>query len=204
VKKNYALPLLLMVVFAVSRWPGVLPANFSAAYALVFCAGLYFPGRLGWVIPLGTLLITDLVLTKFAYHSDLSFKVFIMDMAPNYLGYAGLILLGRGLGSGKKSWLTLVCGGVVGAFVFYIVSNIGAWLTMPQYAKTLSGLIQALTVGLPGLPHTWTFFLKSLSSTGLFTGLFVGAVKMLEASESAEEKREPTPEIEAEPEEAKN
>ena len=45
------LPLALMGVFALSRLPGCLPANFSAAYALMFCAGVYFPGRLAWWPP---------------------------------------------------------------------------------------------------------------------------------------------------------
>lgn len=202
-KKNYALPLVLMVVFALSRWPGVMPANFSPAYAIVFCAGLYFPGWMAWVIPLGTMLVSDLLISKFGYHVEFSFSEFFTNMAPNYLSYGLLILLGRGLGRGNRSWLTLVCGGIVGAFFFYIVTNIASWLTDPGYQKTLQGLIQALTTGLPGFPHTWEFFRNTLMSGGLFSGLFVGAVKLLEPSESAEEKREPTPEVEPEPEEAK-
>jgi len=42
--KRFALPLALMLVFALSRIPGMLPQNFSAAYALAFCGGLYFSG----------------------------------------------------------------------------------------------------------------------------------------------------------------
>jgi hypothetical protein len=56
------LPALLLVAFALTRWPGLLPNNFSAAYALAFCAGAFFPRTLGWWLPLGTLLITDLIL----------------------------------------------------------------------------------------------------------------------------------------------
>lgn len=193
-----------MLVFALSRWPGVMPGNFSAVYAMVFCAGLYFSGWMAWVVPLGTLLVSDLVINEFAYHVEFSFHVFLVKMAPNYISYGLLILLGRGLGHGKRSWLTLVCGGIVGAFIFYLVTNFASWLTDPGYPKTLQGLIQALTTGLPGFPHTWTFFLRTLMSGGLFSGLFVGAVKLLEPSESAEEKREPAPEPEPEPEEAKS
>ena len=42
------LPLLLIVVFALSRWPGVMPDNFSTVYALVFCAGVFLPRALAW------------------------------------------------------------------------------------------------------------------------------------------------------------
>src|SRR5271157_36319 len=45
VKKRLVWPVLLIVVFALSRWPGLMPPNFSAAYAILFCAGLYLPGR---------------------------------------------------------------------------------------------------------------------------------------------------------------
>ena len=37
-KKELFLPVTLVLVFALSRIPGCLPENFSAAYALMFCA----------------------------------------------------------------------------------------------------------------------------------------------------------------------
>jgi hypothetical protein len=91
----------LMVVLACSRWPGVMPANFSAAYALAFCAGLYFPKVMAWVLPLATLLIT-----------------------------------------------------------------------------------------VPGYPPTWTFFWKTLLSSGLFSGLFIGSMKAVESMEEAKQEEE--------------
>lgn len=45
-KTKLFLPLVFLGVFALSRLPGCLPNNFSAAYALMFCAGVYFRGRL--------------------------------------------------------------------------------------------------------------------------------------------------------------
>ena len=54
-KKRAPWPVLLLVLFvaslALSRWPKLMPQNFSAVYAIMFCAGLYFPGRRGWIIP---------------------------------------------------------------------------------------------------------------------------------------------------------
>jgi hypothetical protein len=43
-----------------------------------------------------------------------------------------------------------------------------------------------LTIGQPGHAQTWEFFRNTLSSGGLFTGLFVGAMKMTEAAEEDE------------------
>ena len=92
---------------------------------------------------------------------------------------------------------------MIGALLFYIVTNTGAWLSLP-YAKTLAGWIQAITTGLPGYPPTWQFFRNTLLSGGLFTGLFAGAMKLTEspeASEAAEEKEkeESTKDPDAEP-----
>src|SRR5439155_10077494 len=87
-KWNLWLPVLLMLVFACTRWPALWPeslSNFSAAYALAFCAGVYFPRRLAWWLPLGTLLVTDILLNLFYYHTS-ALTIF---MTVNYLAYAG-------------------------------------------------------------------------------------------------------------------
>lgn len=181
-----------MAVFALTRWPGVMPPNFSAAYALAFCAGVYFPRRLAWWLPLTTLLVTDVVMNVFYYEvPPLEDRMFW-----NYLAYAAIIFLGQRF-KPQASWLALLGGGLAGAILFYLVTNTVSWLMDPAYAKTLFGWIQALTVGTPGWPHTWEFFRNTLLSGGLFTGLFAGAMKLGSAEEPEEE-----PEPESEPEEA--
>jgi hypothetical protein len=188
-KCNVWLPIVLMLVFALTRWPGLMPQNFSAAYALVFCAGIYFPRHLVWWLPLGTLLATDILLNLFYYHT----AAVSVYMAVNYVAYAILIWWGR-RHSPKASWLRLVLGGLLGAVVFYFVTNTAAWLQNPEYPKTITGWFQALTTGIPGLPPTWTFFRNTLLSGGLFSGLFVGAMKLSEGAESAQEKELPAAE----------
>jgi hypothetical protein len=203
VKKGYVWPILLIVVFALSRWPGLMPPNFSAAYAIVFCAGLYLPGRLGWIVPLGVLAGSDLLISL-CFYPQYGFSPgrFVVDQAPNYLAYAGLIGLGRLFGAKRPLWL-LTGGGLIGALLFYLVTNTASWISLP-YVKTLAGWIQALSRGLPPYPPTWEFFRNTLISGGLFTGLFAGAMKMTVSAEEKEaegekEKEEPAKEPEAEP-----
>ena len=50
---------------------------------------------------------------------------------------------------------------------------------MMGYEKTLAGWLRALTTGMPGYPPTWEFFRGTLLSGGLFSGLFVGAMKLV-------------------------
>ena len=160
----------------------MLPLNFSAAYAVAFCAGAYFPGRLAWSLPLGVLLVTDLLLNVFYYHVP----AVSAYMLTNYLAYAVIISLGRRF-TAKSSWLKLTGGGLLGAVLFYLVTNTVSWLQNPVYAKTLAGWVQALTTGQPGYPPTWEFFRNTLLSGGLFTGLFAGAMKSSEKMETTEE-----------------
>jgi hypothetical protein len=207
-KKNVLWPVLLIVVFALSRWPGLMPANFSATYALVFCAGLYLSGPLGWIVPLVVLLGSDLLLSLFFYkgsYGPFTLSGFLLGQAPNYLGYAGLFVLGRSLGP-KRSWWMSLGGGIIGALWFYIVTNTAAWMSLAPYQKTLAGWIQAITTGLPGYPQTWTFFRNTILSGGLFTGLFVAAMKLTEAepAEEKEKEKEASHEPEAKPAEAES
>ncbi len=176
-----------MVAFAFTRWPGVMPWNFSAAYALAFCAGLYFPTVLAWMLPLATLLVTDLLLNAFYYRFP--WAGFPAGILPNYIGYAAFIGLGI-LFRSKRAFWKLMCGSLLGAVVFYVISNTAAWLTLPQYSKTFFGWVQALTTGLPGYPPTWMFFWKTLLSSGLFSGLFIGSMKAVESMEEAKETEE--------------
>lgn len=194
-KSPYLLPAVLILIFAFSRWPGLMPDNFSAVYAMAFCAGIYFPTGRGLLTLFSVLIGTDVAMNLFYYHVS----AFDWLMLPNYIAYLLIAGFGRRFNP-RWNWLTLVCGGLLGAVIFYLVSNTGAWLQNPEYPRTLAGWIQALTVGTPGWPHTWEFFRNTLLSGGLFTGLFAGAVKL--SPSSAPEEKEEEEESE-EPEKAK-
>ena len=188
-----------MLVFALSRIPGMMPQNFSAAYALAFCGGVYFSGAMAWWLPMGTLLGTDILLNVFYYHEP----IFTPYMALKTAAFLGLVALGR-LFSPRANPLKLIGGGLLGALLFYLVTNTASWLNDSAYAKNFAGWIQALTVGRPDFhPTTLEFLRNTLLSGGLFTGLFVAAMKLSAAAESPADKkagaRDDKPE--AEPEE---
>jgi hypothetical protein len=196
-KPKLLLLIVLMLVFAITRWPGLMPPNFSAAYGLAFCAGVYFAGGLAWLLPLGAFLVTDVLLNLFYYQTG----IFDVSMLVNYAAFAAIILLGRSF-KPTASWLSLLAGGLAGALLFYFLTNSASWLLNPLYPKSLLGWIQALTIGTPGWPHTWEFFRNTLLSGGLFAGLFAGAMKLSEALEAPEEQESAEPE-EVAPEETK-
>lgn len=201
-----------MFVFALSRIPGMLPQNFSAVYALVFCAGVYFVGRMSWWLPLATLLVTDIGLNF--YYQSLGFDVWtprkIIYLVCNYGAYIVLIWLGRRF-KPQSSFVSLLGGGILGALLFYIITNTASWFFNPfgnpEYTKDFAGWLIALIKGTGGWPETWQFFRNTLLSGGLFTALFVAAMKLTAPAESPADKaagvRDPEPESEPEAEEAK-
>ena len=185
-----------------------MPVNFSAVYALVFCAGAFFPHRLTWRAPFAVLLMSDLALNAY-YQFGRGYAVFtpggLLYLACNYGGYGALWWLGRRF-RGTRNLLGLLGGGMLGAIVFHLVTNTAAWLLNPfrnpEYTKTLAGWLIALTSGTKGWPQTWEFFRNTLLSGGLFTALF-GAAWTLTTAESPAEKGEPQgEEAEPKPEEA--
>jgi len=192
-KWNRLLPVLFIVVFALSRIPGLLPANFSAAYAFAFCAGVYFRGATAWWLPLGTMLVTDLGLNVYYWSRgiDVWDSPDLANLAFNYAAYAVLIFLGRRF-KPRSSFTALLVGGILGAILFYLITNTASWFfnpfNNPEYSKNLAGWIIALTKGTGGYPSTWEFFRNTLLSGGLFTALFAAAAKLTAPAESPADK----------------
>jgi hypothetical protein len=208
-KGKLLLSVIFVATFALSRIPDLgLPPNFSVAYALAFCAGVFFTGATAWWLPLSVMLATDIGLNFYYQHSGIDPDVWsaanVANLVFNYTAYAVLILLGRGF-SRQKSLLKLVGGGLLGAILFYLITNTASWLFnpfhCPEYTKNLAGWLLALTKGTGGYPPTWEFFRNTLLSGGLFTALFAAAAKL--SAESPAEKsagqRTPEKETEAEP-----
>ena len=207
------LPAIFIGVLALSRVPDLMPSNFSVVYAFMFCAGVFFPRPLVWWLPFAAVLATDLGLNFYYQFSGVAEDVWstanLANLVFNYGAYATLIWLGRRF-KPQASFIGLVGGGLLGAILFYLITNTASWLFNPfhnpEYTKTLAGWIIALTKGTGGFPSTWEFFRNTLLSGGLFSALFVAAQKL--TAESPAEKnagaREPQSEdnSETEPEEA--
>ncbi|MCW5557691.1 MAG: hypothetical protein KIT22_07655 [Verrucomicrobiae bacterium] len=188
---------------ALTRIPGLMPPNFSAVYAFVFCAGALLPGPRAWILPFGLLVATDLALNGY-YQWVRGWEVFTLTglafQTANYAGYAALFGLGRGFRPARR-WLALVAGGLLGATVFYLVTNTAAWLfnpfRNPEYTRSLAGWLVALTKGTGGYPQTWEFFRNTLLSGGLFTALFAGAWRVTACESPADKGESEAPESEA-------
>jgi hypothetical protein len=191
---------LFFLVFALSRIPALMSrdwANFSAVYALMFCGGVYLVRSMAWWLPLAAMIVTDVGL-NFYYQFNGVANVWdpavLRYQMINYVAYALIIVLGQRY-KPKQSFASLLGGGLLGALLFYLITNTASWLfnpfNNPEYTKTLWGFLTALIKGTGGWPETWQFFRNTMLSGGLFTSIFVAAMKLSSAAESAQEKKAP-------------
>ncbi len=161
------------------------------------------------------MLATDIGLNFYYQHNDPDHNVWdsrnLANLAFNYVAYAVLIFLGRRF-KPQSSFVVLLGGGILGAILFYLITNTASWFFNPfhnpEYTKNLAGWLIALTRGTGGYPSTWEFFRNTLGSGGLFTALFAGSAKLTESAESPADKKagardDEEPEAGEKPEEAK-
>ena len=161
--------IVLLAVFRVLR-AAYLPElpNFSPVSAVAVCGAFLIPGALGWLIPLGALMVSDLLLALVLGYPALSgAQLVVWGTILALVGFARLA--GRGGFSPVRYFGSVLGGGVI----FYLVTNTASWFANPAYPRGLGGLWMSLTTGLPGFPPTWMFFRNSLVSDFLFAALFL-------------------------------
>ena len=149
-------------------------SNFAPFAAIALCGAVFFSPKYKLSVPLLALFLSDIVLNLY-YSAPL--------LHPLIVGrYFALVIVG-GLGllvQRRRSLEILLPASAGGSVIFYLITNAFSWLSDPGYAKSLGGLVQALTVGLPAYSATptWMFFRNSLLSDLVFTGLFVLCVHL--------------------------
>jgi hypothetical protein len=92
--------------------------------------------------------------------------LFSTDFFFVYASFAAIILIGTFFY--KNASLTKVLGSsLLAAVAFFLISNAGSWLTMPEYTKDFAGLMTSYELALP-------FFRATLVSQIVFSlGIYV-------------------------------
>ena len=135
------------------------PPNFTPVAALALFGGANFVDkRTAFLLPLGTLFLSDLFLGFSA-------------LTPVVYGsFALVVCLGLWLRS-RRSAHRIAAAAVMGALVFFSLTNFAVWALTPLYPKTVNGLIECYVAAIP-------FFWNTLAgdlvySTVLFGGLML-------------------------------
>jgi len=144
-------------------------ANFSPLAAILLCSAAYLPRRFIILVSLGPMIATDLFLNVH-YHAPL----IEAGMVSRYFCFGLILLLGYALRKVHRNKAFFLFGAtLVGSSLFYLITNSMTWLSEANYAKTVPGWLQALTIGEPGFPPTLLFFRNTVLSDLFFTALFV-------------------------------
>ncbi len=143
----------IFLVLAASRFVPH-PPNFTSLLALSF----YVPVILGVkFIPalLISFIITDIII---GFHSVTLFT------------WGSIILIGLFSINFKQNMSLRISGSLLGAVIFYIVTNFGVW-SLGSYGYNLEGIIVCYTLALP-------FFGYSLISTLMFSVIIESLLKL--------------------------
>ncbi len=174
---NVSGPLVLAALIFAAALTRVLPhpPNFSPIEAVALFGGAYFAKR-QWalMVPLVAMVASDVVLGLIndGLYGGLYWSY--LASTSNVLVYACIALstvLGFGL-RGKVNAARVLGYSLVGSALFFLVTNFGAWLADPMYAKTTAGLMAAYVAGIP-------FFQWTVASTLLFAALLFGGFELL-------------------------
>jgi hypothetical protein len=169
---QFYIVVLLIAVAAVSR---VVPHayNFSPLGAIALFGAAYFSQRwLAFAIPLLAAFFSDLYLNNIVYAtSEGAFVWFYQGFYWVYGAYALTVLLGFFVFT-KVSVGRVGVGALVGAVLFYLVTNFACWPGSSLYSQDLGGLMTCMAAGIP-------FFKGTLAGNVLYSIVLFGAYHLL-------------------------
>jgi hypothetical protein len=134
------------------------PANVTPIAAMALTGGVYFNKRIALVVPLATLILSDLFI---GFHNTILFV---------YGSFLLVGFIGLWLKSHKKP-LPIFGAALLSSILFFVITNFGVWLTGGGwfYPKTWQGLIECYTLALPFFRNT---LIGDLVYTAVLFGLF--------------------------------
>ncbi|MBL1294356.1 MAG: hypothetical protein COB61_010865 [Thiotrichales bacterium] len=146
--------IIAIILFAVFSRILPHPPNFTAIGAMALFAGAFLPFAIAWFIPIVAMVISDLVINNTVYAELYNQFVWVTPGAAwSMLAVALIAVLGSKM-LAKVSFMRVFGAGFFAALIFFLVSNIGPWLTLDIYPNTLSGLMAAYVAAIPFFGNT--------------------------------------------------
>lgn len=135
--------------------------NFSPIAAIAIFAGFYFSKKIAFTLPLLIMIISDVFIGYYG----------ISIMLAVYGSFLFCVVLGFWVKKNRK-WYTIGGGAILGAIIFFVVTNLAVWLFTPWYVKDLSGLTYCYFLALPFFKNT---LLSNLFYVSVFFSVYEGA-----------------------------
>ena len=174
-KKTLAISGLFILFGAFSRMFTFLP-NFSALEALALFGGAYIATRyIAILIPLAAMFLSDLVINNTIarewFPNQEGFIIFSDYMVANAIAIIAIVLFGSYFL--KKVNLLRGILGILGATaIFWIISNLGVWITGTKFPHNFTGMMGNFAFALP-------FLKNSLLGNFAFGAILFGSYELL-------------------------
>ncbi len=137
------------------------PPNFTPIGAMALFGGAYFGRRaLAFAAPLAALLLSDAII---GFHSGMPFV---------YASVALIMLIGWAVRA-RMTPFRIGAAAVLSSVLFFLVTNLGVWLSSGMYPHTLAGLMACYVAAIP-------FFQNTLVGDLVFTALLFGGFAIVE------------------------
>ncbi len=113
------------------------------AAMFLFSGAMFRSKRNSLVVPLAALLVSDFAVDRLLYHGAWAwFSPF------TWAGFLMIGLLGWTL-RGRFNWLSIAGASVLGSTLFFLLTNLGVWLSWNIYSHSLTGLAVCYAAGVP-------------------------------------------------------
>ena len=158
-------PLALTVLIVLAALSRILPHpyNFTPIEAMALFGGAYFANRwLSVAVPLLAMLLADFFL---GFHSGMP-VIYSVIFLISVLGFAL---------RGKVSVLRVVSFGLIGATLFFVVTNFAVWAGSGMYPMTANGLLACYVAGIP-------FFHWQLAGVATYSVILFGGFALLRSN----------------------
>ena len=172
----FSFVLLVLIASLYRVLPGR-PLGFAPQIAMALFSGSIIRKRsLSFAMPLLSMFISDLLYQGLFLLNLTKIPGFYDGQWLNYLLFAAVTVIGFAISSRK--WLQIAAGSVAGVVFYFLTSNFAVWiggglaLNNLPYPKTLAGLTECYTAGLP-------FLSGSFYATLLFSGILFGGYRLV-------------------------
>jgi hypothetical protein len=135
--------------------------NVTPLAALALFGGVYFDKRVAFILPLLAMVISDSIIGT---HQSMVFV---------YGSFVFTTLVGTFIRSQKRRPV-IIGASLISSVVFFLVTNLGFWLSNDLYPKTVAGQMAAYINALP-------FFRNTLLGDLFYTTLFFGGYEVINA-----------------------
>ncbi len=147
------------------------PWNLTPLVAVALFGGAHFlRARSAFIVLLSALLLSDVILYLNTYQAFQQF--FMYHLVFNYAAIVLVVALGIWLKS-RLTWYNTIGAALAGSLVFFVITNFGSWVWMPEYEKTLSGLMNAYLMGIP-------FYRNQFVADAIYTFVLFGGFALAE------------------------